>query len=396
MNKALYPALAVAALACLVPITLDSCSSLSIEGARDTAVSRHLARADINFADGRTRLAETGYTAALKLDPLHPRARRGLERTQAKRVSSQNNTLDANGAFALALRFEAAIETDPEHGPTYRLALGKIYSAMGDGDAAEKWFGTAVESDPKNARAWRLQGAIFSQRGKLDEAVKSLEKSAELDPKDGQTSLLLGVIYKQQKKMSQAVTELTKASAALPTAKSWYELGDVLLQSNEPEKAYQALGQAARAPGAKELAGSIAATIGVAAYRTKRYPEAVNWLQQASKDSKNPAVLLNLAVSLQAVGNHERAAQILQALVQKQPLNVDVAIQLMVSLARTKKIDVARQVGSRFLAVAKNKPQLAASVDRMRKIMTELSGKPAPPSPPPSAPPPGEGPMIIE
>jgi tetratricopeptide (TPR) repeat protein len=396
MNKALYPALAVAALACLVPITLDSCSSLSMEGARDTMVSQHLARADLNFADGRTRIAEAGYTAALKLNPLHPRARRGLERVQAQRLASQNNTLDANGAFALALRFEAAIETDPKHGPTYRLALGKIYSAMGDGDAAEKWFGTAVESDPTNARAWRLQGALLSQRGKLDEAVKSLEKSAELDPKDGQTSLLLGVIYKQQKKMGQAVTALTKASEAFPTAKSWFELGDALLQSNEPEKAYQALRQAARAPGAKALSGSIAATSGVAAYRTKRYPEAVNWLQQASKDSKSPAVHLNLAVALQAVGNHAQAIPLLQALVRQQPLNVDTTIQLMVSLARTDKADAARQVGDRFLATAGNQPQLAASVDRMRKIMTELSPNPARPAAPPTKAPPGEPPMLIE
>jgi len=375
MNVHFNRFLGIAVILCLLPISIDACSDISTERARETIAKKHLARADQNLLDGRLRIAEAGYSSVLRLNPLHPVARRGLARVQASRVSTQSNTIDQNSVFTFAERFEYAVEKDPDYGPTYRIALGKIYQGLGNTKTALKWFTDAIESDPENARAWRLHGAILSQRGELDEAIKSLEKSAKLNPKDGQTSFLMGVILKKQKKVPEAVAQLETAAKTVPTASTLFELGDAYIQTEKPDKAYQVLNGALRAPGSKEIATSISASLGVAAFRTKRYTEAVRYLQAAAKQSPTPGVLLNLAVAHQGMNNHPEALKLLQGIYQQQPTSTDVNIRLMLSLAQTQKVEAARQVGARYLAFAQKNPQMAKGAEQVKKLMTQLPPK---------------------
>ncbi len=384
MNTALYRFLAIAGVIFLIPISIDACSDISTDRARESVAKQHLARADQNLVDGRIAIAEAGYSAALRLNPLHPVARRGQARAQATRISIETSTIDQGSAYTYAERFEYAVEKDPEYGTTYRIALGKLYQALGKKKTALKWLTAAIEGAPENGRAWRLQGALLSETGKLDEAVESLKKSAKLDPKDGQTALLLGGIYKKQRKLPEAVKLLEEAAKTIPTATTLLELGDGLIQTNNPEKAYQTLTSALRAPGSKALANPIAATLGVAAFRTKRYPEAVQYLRLASKESPTAGVLLNLAVALQGINNHAEALKILQGLYQKQPTSVDVNIRFMMSLAQTQQMKLARQVGARYLTMAAKNPKLAAAAEQVKKLMAQIpSGQPKLKMPPP-------------
>lgn len=389
MNSPFNRFIAIAGVLCLVPISIDACSDISTDRARESVVKQHLKRANQNLLDGRLRLAESGYSAAVRLNPLHPLARTGLARTQASRVSKETNTIDQNSAYAFIERFEYAVEKDTQYGPTYRIALGKLFQGLGQLDVATKWFTAAVESDPENPRAWRLQGAILSQTGDIAEAIKSLEKSAKLDPKDGQTAFLLGAIFKKQGKLAEAVAKLEEAAKTLPTATTLFELGDVYIQTKNPEKAYQVLSAALRAPGSKDMASDIAATLGVAAYRTKRFQEAVNYLNLAKQKKPTPGVLLNLAVAYQGMNNHQEALKLLQGLYQSQPTSTDVNVRLIISLAQTQQMNAARQIGARYVAMAQKNPKLAKGAEQVKKLLAEIPSqapkmKMPPPTPTPA------------
>ena len=372
MKDALYPILALVAIGLLVPMGLDACSDLKRERTLEQNVSAHLSRAQKSLSDGRPRMAEASYSSALALDPLNQAARLGLIRVQAKRIAEQGASIGKDDAYGVAVRLEAAAETDAEYATQYRMALGSLYQAMGDLQASERWYGAATQGEPNYAGAWRAQGLLFSLQGKSEEAVASFRKSIDLAPGDGRSKFLLGRLFKSQQKLALAKPLLQEAAEKLGTPTAWYELGDTLLQGGSAEQAFAALTQGVRAAGGQAIPGDMSAAIGVAAYRTKRYSEAVEWLKRASQTSKKPEIKLNFAVALQAIGNHQKAATLLNQILVADPLNVDANIQLIVSLAKSQKGGLAHQVGNRFLTMARNLPQLAGGADRVRKTLANI------------------------
>ncbi len=334
------------------------------------ASDRYLAQS--HFDAGRLAMAEASFSAALKLDPLNGKAQRGLTRVQARSMSEQGAAVDRTNAVNLAMRLEAAEKADAEYATQYRLALGGLYQASGDLQSAESWYAKAVQGDPNNGSAWRAQGVLLSVRGQIERSIASFKKAIDLDADDSRAQFLLGRLYKSQRKLALAKPLLQTSAEKLGDLRSWYELGDAYLQSGDVEQAFAALTRAASLNGGNALPPDLSAAVGVSAYRTKRYSEAVKWLQDANKTSKDPAVRLNYAVALQAIGNHSQAISLLNQILRDDALNVDANIQLMVSLAKTQQGRLAHQVGNRFLTLAVNIPSLASGADRVRKALANI------------------------
>ncbi len=77
---------------------------------------------------------------------------------------------------------------------TARLILAKAYVALGDADAALAELAAIIETQPRDAGAYRLAAEIERQRGRIDAAVAHLDAAVALDPADRESRTLVSLL----------------------------------------------------------------------------------------------------------------------------------------------------------------------------------------------------------
>ena len=112
--------------------------------------------------------------------------------------------------------------------------------------------------------------------------------------------------------------------------------------------------------------------MGVAAYKTNKFDQAVNYLEAAYKLDKSLDTALNLAVAYQKVGRHKDAVKALAQLVKKQPAHGEAHALLMKSLVQLNQADAARQLGRQYLARAQNRPAMQNGAALIKPLLQQL------------------------
>jgi tetratricopeptide (TPR) repeat protein len=78
--------------------------------------------------------------------------------------------------------FEGLIQLDPNES-YYPTALGAVYLAMDELDAAEGCFDRAIKLNPKELASFVNRGEVHLRNGKVMEAAQDFKAAVDLDPK---------------------------------------------------------------------------------------------------------------------------------------------------------------------------------------------------------------------
>jgi tetratricopeptide (TPR) repeat protein len=158
------------------------------------------ARARLQYAQGRGRLAEDDVGAALKEDPTH--------------VSSlivKSSLLTAKGEIeAGLLLLDGLISKHPERADVWSARAAALFRA-GKAALALKDIERALAIDPKLGQPYSVRAAIYIARNDTPAAAKAVERGLAVDPGSAELWTNCGVIRMREGNMGKALEALSRA-----------------------------------------------------------------------------------------------------------------------------------------------------------------------------------------
>ena len=249
-------------------------------------------------------------------------------REQFKRVIS-DSPKDADATFTVALLalqgneldeaehyLKRTLELQPENDQA-RLHLGQIAEQRKQYDDALRWYG-AVESDEFYFEAQTRLGMVLARQGHLDQARTHLQA---LDPQNEaqrvQQALAEEQILREAKLYSEAFEVLSNALAALPdNADLLYSRALVADKVNRIDVAEKDLRRILKKD--PKNANALNALGYTLADRTKRYSEAITFIEQAlALKPDDPFILDSMGWAQYRLGNHAEAVKYLRSALDK-------------------------------------------------------------------------------
>jgi tetratricopeptide (TPR) repeat protein len=279
-----------------------------------------LSRARRLDADARTEL-----TAALALDPEHPRAR----------LLAADLALDGGEAADARERLAALVDDYPTSGPLHN-RLGLALEALDDDEGAEREYRDATQLDRQGHDQWINLGRLLRSRGdhpaaleafdtavarassdpdailgrgleraangRIDAAEEDFRRAAELAPNDAEPLLALGDLQRDLGLVTEAVATYRDAiDREDADAASWLKLGNSLALLEDYGQAEAAFRAALRRADTLSAAHN---GLGAALMHQDRVDEARAQLEQAALlDPNDPNPLMNLALIAEAAGD---------------------------------------------------------------------------------------------
>jgi tetratricopeptide (TPR) repeat protein len=227
-----------------------------------------------------------------------------IRASQARETSSRATLDQAIAAYhratALNPQFAAAY---------YNLAI----AALSDGDvsSAVDALRQTISINAQDGEAHRLLASIYNDLRRNREALQLMQRAAELLPGHVPTLLQLGQMQRQNGQLDEAIATLRLAQKADPqNTRVLRELGALYVASKQFDRAISSFSRA------RDLVPEQAETyfgLGVAYKAAGRLGDAINAFTSASKhDPNNVTALTQLAETLYATGDPNRAVSILQ------------------------------------------------------------------------------------
>lgn len=250
------------------------------------------------FADARTR-AE----ALLKREPRNVEA-------EIARGNALAGLQDLEGAVA---QIEEAVKLDPNRSGTYS-TLGALRAARGDMRAAEEAFNEAVARGPRSAVVRLTLAQFYWQTGRPDQAEAAMKDALALDPKGLITNRMIAAFYQAVKKPDAAEPFLRAAMEADPSPGGKLALADYYIARNRPSDALPILDTLMSNP-------KVASTA-----QTRR------------------------AVLYARAGDLVKAEQEIQAVLAKEPKNIEALLVRTDFLLSQKKLDEALAAADKAIA----------------------------------------------
>jgi len=220
-------------------IVLALLAPLTLKAARGDAEPPFLSEARQLIADRKLDKAESVLLAGIKANPDAVDAHYLLGyvyfREQRPKDSLAEYTLGAAGRHPTAGEFRI---------------IAADYVFLKSLPDADRWFTEAAKEAPGDAEGWYLLGRTKYNEGKYAEAAEAFQRALAVRPQDVKAEDNLGLSY-------QALNRIPEAKAAFETAISWQQnlpnaggapyldLGELLLEDNESDKAIANLRQAA-------------------------------------------------------------------------------------------------------------------------------------------------------
>jgi len=197
---------------------------------------------------------------------------------------------------------------------------------------AQKYADLAMKADAGNTHAVMIKARAAAALGNPDAAVQQLESIPAVNQANDVTQLLLG-LYLQTNRTDKAVGLARKIFKAAPERYAvMYDLGVQLLDSGETEKALGVLGEIREAMLQATDYDRLSQALATAAERMPGRLEPLEWLVDCYRHSSNsfhlPQALDQLAEAVAASGNLDRAREIFEELLEKQPDDEDVRRRL--------------------------------------------------------------------
>src|SRR6516164_6939351 len=241
--------------------------------------------------------------------------------------------------------------------------------ARGDQQECEKLADKALHLNPKHVDALIVKARAFSSAGNMTQAAQILEKVPALEKGGEPAELLLDLYLKNSKWDESTALALKIFSSDEKNFTATQKVTEALLESGQGERAMSALSRI-RIPmiDAGEHDG-VAHLLNELASRLPGRLEPLEWLVdtygRTSDSFRLPDALANLGDALAAAGKLERAKEVLQQLVDREPES---------DSAKRKLNDVLRKMG-----VAAEAPPPAEEIDEAPEaLVAELPQPPAP------------------
>jgi tetratricopeptide (TPR) repeat protein len=152
--------------------------------------------------------ARGAFERALTIDPKDIEALSGLTALD----------IQAKNPAAARARVDAHLVAN-QNDPRLLLLAARLYTVLGDANAAERTLRKVIEVDPAQLDAYALLGQLYASQRRLDEARAEFEKVAERRPKNAVgAQTVVAMILQMQNKQAEAQASYEKLLAMDPRA----------------------------------------------------------------------------------------------------------------------------------------------------------------------------------
>lgn len=265
------------------------------------------------------------------------------------------------------------------------LNLGILLLRMKRPADAAPYLKTAVDAKPKEYRAqFHLAEALLGA-GDAAQAEPHYQLAAELDPKSAAAQLGLGRTQARQNRLSAAAEHFEKAAQLDPSFNdALLELAGLYEQNHQPEQAIAIY---------QKFPASVAAQqrLGELFFESKRFSEAVPYLEKAVQRDPTPANRLALSTAYRMVKEPQKSIEQLDKAVAAEPSNYDLRMAYGRALRDERQfIPAANQFAAAsqqkpgnkevwnelagVLTLAEQYPQALAALDRVHALGQEIPG----------------------
>ncbi len=321
----------------LVPLGWSFWNSVRDRNATDDLFSLHERSGDAALANGDFQAALTAYARARAV-----RATSGIERkvarARAELVAIRPDLLEARAVADLEYECEWLLTEDPATRATCQVVTGHIAALNQGVDAAKKAYQEALAASPGHPGAHLGLALIAYRTGDSRTAQAEFDAVLKKVPDHVDSLIGLGDIHLAAGETDAAVESYTKAIQAREDARAHHGLGLALARQNKAQEAavefqrsialnpqafnsYVALGNLLAGAGALDRAeqafrsalslrqdASVQVALASVLTRQGRAAEAMQLIGAAlNAGSREPAVLLEAARALEALGRKEEA-----------------------------------------------------------------------------------------
>jgi predicted CXXCH cytochrome family protein len=143
-----------------------------------------------------------------------------------------------------AVEYRQAQEFNADR-PEAHLNLGTLEARLGNVEAAEDAYRTAMRLQPAFIPAYINLADLYRQQGREEQTVQTLRAALKVDPDNGAARHALGLSLVRQQRLRDAVPELAQAARLRPdTPRYAYVYGVALHQTGRIQQALQVLKEA--------------------------------------------------------------------------------------------------------------------------------------------------------
>jgi protein O-mannosyl-transferase len=222
---------------------------------------------------------------------------------------------------------QEALKKNPKNLPAVHYSLGRVYSQMGDDEAAISHFEKYLREDPEDIQALCETGSIYLRMGLMDKADAYFQRVLATRPDFAPVHSGLGDLYVRKGMFQEAIDEYRKALRIDPgSSKVRLQLAEAYSKKGRVEEALV------------ELKGVIAAhpeqpeaylSLGAVYLRIGRLEEAFRNLEKAlSMDSRNAEIYNNLGVGYRKKGQIDEAIAHYRKAIEIDPKRPDAYLNL--------------------------------------------------------------------
>ena len=316
---------------------------------------------------------------------------------QLFRQAIQSDPNDYAAHFHLALA-ESLLGQDadaiPEYQKTLELKPGLYQAELNlgilllrgkrPGEAAPH-LKAAADTKPKEFRAqWHLAEALFAT-GDVAQAEQHYQTAAELDPRSAATQLGLGRAQARQNRLSEAAEHFRQAAQLDASFNdALLELAGLFEQNHQPDEAIAIYQKFPDTVAAQERLGALL-------IESKRYAEAIPYLEKAVIRDPTPANRLALSTAYRMNKEPQKSIEQLEKAVAAEPSSYDLRMaygralrderQFMPAAnqfaAAAQQKPAAKEVWNELagvLTLAEQYPQAIAALDRVHALGQEIPG----------------------
>jgi tetratricopeptide (TPR) repeat protein len=247
-------------------------------------------------------------------------------------------------------QYTKVVEQQPDLVPA-RLNLGLLLLRQNKPAAAVPHLQIAADKKPQDFRSQFYLGEALLGAGRNDLAGAAYRKAAELNPRSAAAVLGLARSLARSGQIEAAAEQYLSAARLDPQYQdALLELGDLLEQKQQPAQALHLYLEFLKsAPGAV----AVRERAGVLLLQQKRYPEAIEQLEAAVKQSPTAANQAALAQGYAMTGQFAKEIPLLRAAIAAEPANPDLHFRLATALLESSDFNAAAQ---EFYAVVQKQP----------------------------------------
>ncbi len=266
------------------------------------ALDRKVARARAELVAIRPDLLEARAVADLEYECRWLLADDPGTRATCQAVAGHIAALNANDAAAKKA-YQDALAAEPDHAGAH-LGLALLAYRSGDSRTAQAEFDAVLKQVPGHVDSLIGLGDIHLAAGDAEAAIGAYTKAIETR-EDARAHHGLGLAYARQNKIEAALNEFQRSIALNPQAfNSYVALGNLLAGAGALDRAEQAF----RSALALRQDSSVQVALASVLTRLGRPAEAMQLISPVlNAGSREPAVLLEAARALEALGRKEEA-----------------------------------------------------------------------------------------